>query len=135
MNTLGERLRQGRQKLNLTQEELASRAGISKGFLSEVENNARNLSAENLMKLARELGVTLDYLMKGVGTSEVPEHKSVEFPESLARFATDEGLQFDVAMTLLGMKRQVVARRRDARETDLETFDWKSFYQSVKDYL
>jgi transcriptional regulator with XRE-family HTH domain len=65
LKSLGDRIKSCRQALGLTQEELARRADISKGFLSEVENNSRNLSADNLMKLARELKVSLDYLMKG----------------------------------------------------------------------
>ena len=135
MNTLGERLKARRQMLGLTQEDLAKKADISKGFLSEVENNSRNLSAENLMKLARELRVSLDYLMKGEGSGDSPFREKLQIPDSLAKFAVEANLQFDETVTLLGMKKQVVARRRDEGDDDLEAFDWKKFYESVKDYL
>lgn len=135
MNTLGDRLKARRQILGLTQEDLAKKAAISKGFLSEVENNSRNLSAENLLKLARELGVSLDYLMKGEGSADSPLREKLQIPDSLAKFAVEKNLQFDETITLLGMKKQVVARRRDEGDDDLESFDWRKFYESVKDYL
>ena len=38
-----------RQAKNLTQEELASRAGLTKGFISQVERNLTSLSVESLI--------------------------------------------------------------------------------------
>ncbi len=38
-----------RQAKNLTQEELASRAGLTKGFISQIERNLTSLSVESLI--------------------------------------------------------------------------------------
>ena len=63
--TLGERIKKRRQELGWTQELLAEKARISKGFVSDLENNKRNISAETLLDVARVLGLSLDYLMRG----------------------------------------------------------------------
>ncbi len=47
--SIGERLKMLRQAKNLTQEELASRAGLTKGFISQVERNHTSLSVESLI--------------------------------------------------------------------------------------
>jgi transcriptional regulator with XRE-family HTH domain len=47
--SIGERIKMLRQAKNLTQEELASRAGLTKGFISQVERNLTSLSVESLI--------------------------------------------------------------------------------------
>lgn len=61
--TVGERIRQRRQSLNLTQEELAKVLGVSPQHISVVENDKRVPSLGFLVKLAEQLGVTIDYLV------------------------------------------------------------------------
>jgi len=48
---------------------LAETAAISKGFLSDVENNKRNISSEYLLRIANSLGTSVDYLLKGESQS------------------------------------------------------------------
>lgn len=136
MSTVGERIRQHRQKLGYTQERLAAEATISKGFLSEVETGTRNPSAEYLLRIANALGVSLDYLMKG--GAEPPANsppQRVRFPASLTAFALEQKLPFNQVKSVLEAKLQIVANRRNATEDDLEKFDWAGFYEAIKDYL
>lgn len=136
MSAVGDRIRQRRQQLGYTQERLAREADISKGFVSEVETGNRNVSAENLLRIAHSLRVSLDYLMKGE-PEPVPGTlpKGVQFPSSFAAFAKEERLPFDVACAIFEAKLQIIANRRNSGEDDLELFDWKGFYEAVKDYL
>jgi transcriptional regulator with XRE-family HTH domain len=48
-SSIGERIRMMRQAKSLTQEELASRASLTKGFISQVERNLTSLSVESLL--------------------------------------------------------------------------------------
>lgn len=57
-----ERLRKARQ---LTQDELAKRAGISQGAICQYENGAIMPKAEIALKLAECLGTTVENLLKG----------------------------------------------------------------------
>ncbi|MCX8022579.1 MAG: cupin domain-containing protein [Syntrophorhabdaceae bacterium] len=47
--SIGERIKMLRQAKSLTQEELAVRAGLTKGFISQVERNLTSLSVESLI--------------------------------------------------------------------------------------
>ncbi|HAR94373.1 MAG TPA: Cro/Cl family transcriptional regulator [Deltaproteobacteria bacterium] len=48
-SSIGDRIRMLRQAKSLTQEELASRASLTKGFISQVERNLTSLSVESLI--------------------------------------------------------------------------------------
>lgn len=63
MNTLGDRLRELRNKLNLEQKELAKYLNVHKGTVSNWENNKRSPDKEMLSKIASYFNVTTDYLL------------------------------------------------------------------------
>lgn len=62
---MGKRIRQRRNALGLTQEELAEQLGVSVKHLSETERGLSGLSVENLCKLSDLFGMTLDELIRG----------------------------------------------------------------------
>src|SRR5208283_4447703 len=62
--SLGQRLRELRDKADLSLRELAKRIGISSPFLSDIELGRRFPSEEILAKLARALNVSLEHLKK-----------------------------------------------------------------------
>ncbi|MGK5086838.1 helix-turn-helix transcriptional regulator [Bdellovibrionota bacterium FG-2] len=57
--TLGKRISQIRRRKALTSERLAYENGISKGYLSDIENGNRLPSLKLLEKIANALGVRL----------------------------------------------------------------------------
>jgi len=61
---LGERIRQERLKLNLTQAKLAEDVDISDAYMGHIERGQRSLALGTLIRLANRLGVTVDYLLK-----------------------------------------------------------------------
>jgi transcriptional regulator with XRE-family HTH domain len=66
--TLGERLREARLRVHLTQDQLASRCGISRSLVSQWETGVvQDISAANLVRAARALRVSLDWLLEGDG--------------------------------------------------------------------
>lgn len=56
-------LRAWRERVNLTQAELAARAGVSRAYLTQIETGARAGSPDVLSRLARALGVLIDDVM------------------------------------------------------------------------
>jgi transcriptional regulator with XRE-family HTH domain len=48
---IGERIRNLRQMSNLTQEELAERAGLTKGFISQIERDLTSISLDSLLQI------------------------------------------------------------------------------------
>ncbi|MBN1492269.1 MAG: helix-turn-helix transcriptional regulator [Phycisphaerae bacterium] len=59
----GRRLRAVRTEKGLSQEDLAHRSGLHRTYVSSVERGERNISLENIAKLAGALGVKLTELM------------------------------------------------------------------------
>lgn len=54
---LGKRIRAKRMMLNLTQPEVAQRAGVSKGTVSNIENRGQG-TLESLVRVLQALGLT-----------------------------------------------------------------------------
>lgn len=62
---LGQRIKQRREALRLTQEQLANKLGLTSQYISIIEQDKRSPSLSALAKLAEELGVTVDFLVSG----------------------------------------------------------------------
>ena len=133
MASVGDRIRKRRVELGWTQDQLAEKAGISKSFLSDLENGKRSVGADKLLDIARALGVSLDYLMTGRASED--KQSQVPIPASLARFAAEERLSFRQTLMLLEMQKQIVAHRSTRKKDGLEGVDWRKFYEGVKEFL
>ena len=58
---LGERIREERQRLHLTQAQLAE--DVSDTYMGAIERGERSLTLDTLVRLVNRLGVTVDYLL------------------------------------------------------------------------
>lgn len=63
MLNIGERIAQLRKQNNLSQDELAKKAGVSRTIIGNYERNANTPSIEVLMKLAKVFNVSVDYII------------------------------------------------------------------------
>lgn len=63
MLNIGEQITQLRKQNNLSQEELAKRAKVSRTIIGNYERNANTPSIEVLIKLARVFNVSVDYII------------------------------------------------------------------------
>ena len=67
---LGTVVRDYRKKKNLTLKKVAAKAGISEGFLSQVENNVNSPSVETLMKISDAIGVNASDILNKIEKQE-----------------------------------------------------------------
>lgn len=58
------RLRSLRQELGLSQEELADRCGLHRTYIGSVERGERNVSIDNIGRIADSLGVPASHLLE-----------------------------------------------------------------------
>lgn len=58
----GKRVRTLRERLGLSQEELADKAGIHRTYVGGVERGERNLGLKNVFRIAKALGVSVSEL-------------------------------------------------------------------------
>lgn len=63
---LGQRIKQLRQKKGLSQEQFAYLCELDRTYMTSVENGKRNVSLQNIKKIANALGVSISELFKGV---------------------------------------------------------------------
>lgn len=57
LQRFGARVRKERERLGISQEELADRAGVHRTYMGGVERGERNVGLLNLLRIARALGV------------------------------------------------------------------------------
>ena len=134
--SLGDRIKERRVELKWNQDDLATKAGISKGFLSDLENGKRSIRADTLSKIARVLGYTLDYLVLGEGEPKSDNINSeIQIPPKLSELAAVEKLSFSEVVALLQIRHQIVAHRSNTKTENLDDFDWVGLYNSVKDFI
>ena len=60
---LGDRIREERSRLYLTQAQLAEAVDISNTYMGAIERGERSLTLDTLVRLVNRLGVTVDYLL------------------------------------------------------------------------
>ena len=130
MATIGERIKEVRESLRITQDGLATKAGLSKGFISDVENNKRGISSENLLRLATALGASLDYLAKGA-TTTVERPKAIEIPLELSTAAEQLNLTYAQTLELLDTYNSVVARRSIRQQAPFDAEQWKKLHAAI----
>lgn len=62
---LGEAVRAKRKEAEFSQEKLAEKAGLSAIFISRIERGVESPSVDNLLKIAKALGVRVSDLVGG----------------------------------------------------------------------
>lgn len=62
---IGKRITERRKKLGMTQEMLAEKGDLTPQFVSYAESGKRAMRPENVIKLAKALEVSADYLLTG----------------------------------------------------------------------
>jgi transcriptional regulator with XRE-family HTH domain len=60
-------IKQRRQAIGISQEVLAERAGLHRTYIGDIERGARNLSLENIEKLAKALQISISDLFANYG--------------------------------------------------------------------
>ncbi len=64
LKQFGHNVRAERQKIGLSQEELADKADLDRSYVGGVERGERNISLVNIVKLARAIGIPAAHLFK-----------------------------------------------------------------------
>lgn len=121
--SLGERISHLRERRNWTQRQLAEAAGLSSTFLSEIENDRRNVGAAILLRIADVLDASLDYLLRG-DEDRPAVRKPVLVPPELQAAAEEQGWSYSQTAGLLQARGVVVARRGGQPGGDRPVRDW-----------
>ena len=121
---LSDQIRKRRQEHGISLTELAHRSCISKGYLSQLENNPRgpHPSAEVLYRIAFALGTSMGALLE----KQIAEQNDelTDIPEGLRHIALAEQIPEEE----IKMLARITYRGRRPCTAD----DWKFLYESIK---
>lgn len=92
--SLGERIKERRQILKITQQDLAQSLGTTPQHISAIEQNKWAPSIALLPKLAEELGVSIDYLVSG---------REGIITDPIAAIKADKSLPLEVKRALIAL--------------------------------
>lgn len=117
-NIVGQNIRQIRQKLGLTQEELANMSGLSQGYVNQLESGKRKFTQKTLCAIAEALDLPLNSFFKEEGE----ENRFRELPQIYARkhtardiFKVLKGLPSHIVdhyMTLMSIEKDIYINRK-----------------------
>lgn len=74
--SFGARIRQLRTIGGLSQEKLAERAGLHRTYIGEVERGEKNISLDNIVKIAGALNAELSHLFEGIRVPSDVRHRT-----------------------------------------------------------
>lgn len=98
---IGKRVSELRRLHNYSREMLAEKAGISSKFLYEVERGRKGLSADSLLKIAKTLSCSCDYILTGETPEQEPYDKAVQLLVSF------EEKDMEVVIKMLGLMKEM----------------------------
>ena len=124
---LSQKIRQLREEKELSLNKLAEIAGISKAYLSQLENNvSKQPSAEILFKIATALGTTIaDLLEKPV---RVYSDDFQEVPEGLRKLIDEQGEALDIREEDVKMLMNIRYRGNQPKTPE----DWEHILQTIR---
>lgn len=116
MTSIGERIKNRRLELGLTQTDIYQVCGISSGALSKIENGNRTPSVLSFYELSKVLKCSMDWLTTGFSSNEqISEfcQKEEELLEGFRKLGEED--QYEI-MEILAMKLRKV--KRDGRKME-----------------
>ena len=133
--SVGQRINYIRKHKAYTLDYLAKRAGVSKSFLWEVENNRSGISGERLLRVANVLEASLEFLLRGQAAPENYRAPAIEIPVELSELAEELSLPYKQTLTLLEISSSIVARRSTKSRERKTKDDWRNLYEGVRQFL
>jgi len=131
---IGRRIRSTRRSKEMTAQALAKNAGVSTGYLSEVERGLCPVSVDKLRSIASELKVDLQFVLEGTDTDAAATNE-VRIPTALSAAAEQLDLSYVVTISLLNGRSSLVAKRSSGPHSEWTAEQWIEFYQKVKEFI
>lgn len=66
LEKFGQKVREERLKQNLSQEELAAKAGVHRTYIGMIERAEKNITLLNIEKISKALGINISKLLEEI---------------------------------------------------------------------
>lgn len=118
----GATVRECRNSLGISQEELAWRAGLHRTYIADIERGVRNITLRSMASVAKALDVPMaNLLVRTGGRSEMP---SVLVQEGLGEILLVEDNPADAELTVLALRRARVTNPMKVITDGAEALDY-----------
>lgn len=112
LQEIGARIRQRRRELDMTQEQLAKGASVSKSFVSDMESGQTAASGLKYLSLAEALDVEVQWLLTGTALPEPCGKPSpIKIPQELSKLAEEMEWPYSKVLDIAAALDAIVARR------------------------
>jgi transcriptional regulator with XRE-family HTH domain len=132
---IGRRIRSTRRSKELTAQNVAKKAKVSTGYLSEVERGLSPVSVDKLRSIASVLGVDLNFVLEGSDATNRESADEIRIPTALAAAAEQLDLSYVVTVSLLNGRRSLVAKRSSGPDDEWTAEQWIEFYEKVRPFI
>ena len=95
---MNERIKQIRKNASLTQEAFATRLGLTRNFIAQVEMGVKEPSDRTIRDICREFGVNEIWLREGIGDMNVSKDRQHEMAALVHSLMADRPESFRTAL-------------------------------------
>jgi len=111
-NKIGDKIRERRMFLKMTQEKLANEIDVSASFISDIENGRRKMSLETMIKISIVLKTSLDYfILDNINSVKIKNEIKIEQLKNLLQ-PIDEKEQSTFLDFTINSARYLASRKR-----------------------
>lgn len=126
---LGQKIRQLREEKGLSLNKLAENAGISKAYLSQLENDlSKQPSADILLKIASALGKTIADLLDQPVRVYTDDFKDEDIPDVLREFINARKDVLDIQREDVRLLMNIQYRGNQPKTVE----DWEHILQTIR---
>ena len=126
---LGQKIRQLREEKGLSLNKLAKNAGISKAYLSQLENDlSKQPSADILLKIASALGITIADLLDQPVRVYTDDFKDEDIPDVLREFINARKDVLDIQREDVRLLMNIQYRGNQPKTVE----DWEHILQTIR---
>ena len=111
---MNDRIKHIRKSLHMTQDEFATKIGLSRNFIAQVENGTKNPSDRTVSDICREFDVNEEWLRNGTGEMFVHKSKDEQIAEMLADIQKEGDASF---------KHRLISALTRINESDWDTLE------------
>ena len=111
---MNDRIKHIRKSLHMTQDEFATKIGLSRNFIAQVENGTKNPSDRTVSDICREFDVNEEWLRNGTGEMFVQKSKDEQIAEMLADIQKEGDASF---------KHRLISALTRLNESDWDTLE------------
>lgn len=101
-----------REKVNMSQSELAKRLGIDKSSMNKIEKSTRKVSSEELDKIASIFDVSTDYLLGRTAPDEDRNTADLTKNQRLIAYSIDPDISDEERQDIINLVKIAMKNRR-----------------------